>query len=333
MPTHIYLWHPIFVHFTLALLCASVLLYFAARLTGNLEWRRRLVAGAELNLWGGTALTVLTVIFGWLAFDSVPHDDSAHGDMELHRALALATFGWFAVLALLSPWHRRQVGYPSMPFLAAMAIGLVGLVLTGMRGGELVFEHGLAVARATAPESPGVVAHDAGHPEDDHHGASHDSPYAGQQSRALKALSAQEIDDLAEGRGMGTSKAAELNHYPGPKHVLDAAQQLGLTHEQVDKTKAVQASMSNSAQAIGRQIVAKETELEALFSGHKANAENVGPIVEELGKLQASFRLAHLNAHMAMVQVLKPQQIAQYDSIRGYSAPSPPGHEGHHHHH
>ncbi len=76
MPTHIYLWHPIFVHFTLALLSVSVLLFVAARLTGNIEWRRRFVAGAELNLWGGTAITVLTVLFGWLAFDSVPHEDT-----------------------------------------------------------------------------------------------------------------------------------------------------------------------------------------------------------------------------------------------------------------
>jgi uncharacterized membrane protein/Spy/CpxP family protein refolding chaperone len=333
MPTQIYHWHPIFVHFTLALLSASVLFYFAARLTGNTEWRRRLVAGAEMNLWGGTALTVLTVIFGWLAFASVPHEEAAHEVMEVHRALALATFGWFAVLALWSAWHRRHVRYPSIPFLTAMVIGLVGLLLTGMRGGELVFEHGLAVARATTSESPTVAVQKAEHPEDDHHALSHDSPYAGQQARALKAFSTQEIDDLVEGRGMGTSKAAELNHYPGPKHVLDAAQQLQLTHEQGNKTKAIEASMSESAKAIGRQIVARETELDALFSGRKATPENVGPIVEELGRLQASFRLAHLNAHMAMVQVLKPQQIAQYDTIRGYSAPPPPDHEGHHHHH
>src|SRR5258706_2618053 len=159
MPTHIYLWHPIFVHFTLALLCASVLLYVAARLTGNAEWRRRLLAAAELNLWGGTALTVLTVVFGWLAFDNVPHEDSAHEVMEIHRLLALATFGWFVVLALLSAWHRRQARYPSFPFLTAMLIGLVGLVLTGMHGGELVFEHGLAVARVRVLESPAVAVH------------------------------------------------------------------------------------------------------------------------------------------------------------------------------
>ncbi len=130
---------------------------------------------------------------------------------------------------------------------------------------------------------------------------------------------------------MGTSKAAELNHYPGPKHVLEAARQLQLTHEQIDKTNAIQASMSTSAKAIGKQIIAKETELDALFSGRKAAPEKVSPIIEELGRLQASFRLAHLNAHMAMAKVLTPKQIAQYDTTRGYSASPPAGHEAHHH--
>jgi hypothetical protein len=42
------------------------------------------------------------------------------------------------------------------------------------------------------------------------------SPYAGQEQRPIKALSETEMRDLAEGRGMGLAKAAELNSYPGP---------------------------------------------------------------------------------------------------------------------
>jgi hypothetical protein len=46
------------------------------------------------------------------------------------------------------------------------------------------------------------------------------SPYTGQEQRAIKALSDEEIRDLLEARGMGLAKAAELNSYPGPLHVL-----------------------------------------------------------------------------------------------------------------
>ena len=43
-----------------------------------------------------------------------------------------------------------------------------------------------------------------------------DLPYAGQQTRAIKALSDDDIAALRAGEGMGMAKAAELNGYPGP---------------------------------------------------------------------------------------------------------------------
>jgi len=330
MPQHVYLWHPIFVHFTLALWFASVLFYLAARLAGNAAWRARLLTAAELNLWAGTTLTVLTVGFGLLAYESVPHEDSAHEIMQLHRNLALVTFGWFASLAVISRWHRTRGDYPSVLFVTALLVGLAGLTLTGMRGGELVFKHGLGVERARDGDKIAIPAENSGAP---HHDASlPESPYARQQSRPVKALSAQEVEDYREGRGMGTSKVAELNHYPGPRHVIDAAQQLGLTHEQLEKAKAIYTAMSESAKAIGRRIVAKESELEALFAGGKATADNTRSIVGELGALQASFRFAHLNAHLATLQILKPEQLVRYDALRGYGV-SPSGHEKHPHDH
>jgi hypothetical protein len=51
------------------------------------------------------------------------------------------------------------------------------------------------------------------------------TPYAGQQTRTIKALSDDEIAALRNGEGMGMAKAAELNGYPGPIHVLSLAAQ------------------------------------------------------------------------------------------------------------
>jgi hypothetical protein len=58
------------------------------------------------------------------------------------------------------------------------------------------------------------------------------TPYAGQQTRAIKALSDDDIASLLKGEGMGMAKAAELNGYPGPIHVLALAPQLKLTEPQ-----------------------------------------------------------------------------------------------------
>ena len=62
-------------------------------------------------------------------------------------------------------------------------------------------------------------------------GQSHE-PYAGNQSRPIKALSDDQLADLKAGRGMSLALPAELNGYPGPLHVIELADALGLSQEQ-----------------------------------------------------------------------------------------------------
>jgi hypothetical protein len=52
------------------------------------------------------------------------------------------------------------------------------------------------------------------------------TPYAGMQTRPIKALSEQQVTDLEAGRGMGLALAAELNSYPGSSRVLELAEKL-----------------------------------------------------------------------------------------------------------
>ena len=147
-----------------------------------------------------------------------------------------------------------------------------------------------------------------------------DTPYAGQQSRTIKALSDQEIADYVEGRGMGSSKAAELNHYPGPTHVLADSSRLELTDKQKTETQSVFDAMSAVAKRSGAAIVAKEAELDALYASGRATPAGIKDLVTELARLQAEFRFAHLSAHLAMRTILTPGQIARYDQMRGYSS-------------
>lgn len=157
-----------------------------------------------------------------------------------------------------------------------------------------------------------------------------DTPYAGKEQRSIKALSEQDIADYRSGRGMGASLAAELNHYPGPRHVIEHAQALGLSKEQQARTQDLHDKMARDAKRLGEQIVNKEAELEALFAGAQANHENTAALVKEIGALQAEYRLVHLGAHLSMRQVLSPQQVADYDRLRGYQGTNP-GHGSHKH--
>src|SRR5262245_26723374 len=94
-------------------------------------------------------------------------------------------------------------------------------------------------------------------------GAEPSTPYAGQEQREIKALSAEEIQGYLSGSGMGLAKAAELNHYPGPKHVLDLAEPLQLSIEQRQKTQTIFAAMRTEAVRLGTQLIARERQLDA----------------------------------------------------------------------
>src|SRR5690606_34924677 len=90
------------------------------------------------------------------------------------------------------------------------------------------------------------------------------SPYAGDVTRPIKALSGAEIDAYLTGAGMGLARAAELNHYPGPRHVLDLADSLDLSAEQREQTRAIFDAMQAQAISLGRELVARERSLDSL---------------------------------------------------------------------
>src|SRR5205814_7458023 len=73
------------------------------------------------------------------------------------------------------------------------------------------------------------------------------TPYAGMQTRSIKALSDQQIADLQAGRGMGLALAAELNGYPGPSHVIELADKLELSADQRRRVQRLFDSMKAEA--------------------------------------------------------------------------------------
>ncbi len=154
-----------------------------------------------------------------------------------------------------------------------------------------------------------------------------ESPYAGEEAREIKALSRSVIDDYLSGQGMGYAKAAELNHYPGPKHVLDLAGQLGLTPEQTTQTVVLHALMKESAINVGKDLVAKERELDRMFALGSMTSDRLEELLSEIGALEAKLRFVHLNAHLEQKALLTQHQIRLYDKLRGYGATPGAGHD------
>jgi hypothetical protein len=144
------------------------------------------------------------------------------------------------------------------------------------------------------------------------------TPYKGEQLREIKTLSAAEIDSLLNGRGMGFAKAAELNHYPGPKHVLELAGDLNLTSSQVSETKEIFNHMKIEAIRLGSELVKREAKLNKLFENSTITSENLDNQLFLIGEIRAQLRGTHLKAHLAQRLVLTPHQLHQYDKLRGY---------------
>lgn len=134
-----------------------------------------------------------------------------------------------------------------------------------------------------------------------------------------KAALSAEAKAYLQGKGMGLAKVAELNHYPGPKHVLELKQALLLSEQQVLATETVFAHMQQTAIQIGKAYLNKEQELEQLFSTNQLNQAKLKPLLADIAKLKAELRYTHLAAHIQMHTVLSSEQITEYDRLRGYA--------------
>ncbi|HEX2335017.1 MAG TPA: periplasmic heavy metal sensor [Hyphomicrobiaceae bacterium] len=151
-------------------------------------------------------------------------------------------------------------------------------------------------------------------------------PYAGMQQRSVKALSEQQIADLRAGRGMGLALPAELNGYPGPMHVLEHADALGLTSQQRERTKALIEAMRAEAIPVGERLIEQETRLDRLFANQEITPAALTAATADIGATQAKLREAHLKYHLTMMDVLTPQQVAEYRHLRGYASSGPMQH-------
>jgi Spy/CpxP family protein refolding chaperone len=160
------------------------------------------------------------------------------------------------------------------------------------------------------------------------------SPYTDLKGREIKALPAAEVADLLAGRGAGMALPAELNRYPGPRHVLDLAGDLGLSREQEAETRRLFERMRSEAVPLGEALVAREAELERLFASGAADEDALRAVVMEAARLRGELRLAHLKYHLVMRRLLSLGQVAAYDVARGYrSTRGAGGHGGGAHHH
>ena len=152
-------------------------------------------------------------------------------------------------------------------------------------------------------------------------------PYAGRQTQEIKSLTASEIDDLRNGRGMGFAMPAELNGYPGPAHILELSGQLQLTQEQKARVQQLFERMKSETSKLGEQLIADERALDDAFANKTINAASLDALTARAGATRAKLRAAHLRYHLEAAPLLDEKQTRLYARLRGYGGPN--GQDGH----
>ena len=156
------------------------------------------------------------------------------------------------------------------------------------------------------------------------------SPYAGEQHRQIKALSEEETEQLLGGEGMAFAKAAELNGYPGPAHVMALAAPLELTPAQANASRELLAAHKARARRIGTALIEAERALDRALAQRHADAQQIARLVAQAGALRTDLRAEHLLTHLAQAALLTPEQVARYAQLRGYTG-APPAPAAHRH--
>jgi len=161
--------HPIFVHFTVALFSLSVGL-FVVTLFMEGPLKEQWLTVARWALWFGAGFTILTGLSGLDAYNTVDHDAPSHEAMTEHRNWAIATMSLFFPLAIWSFIRvRRQLALGTV-FVLTMLIAGGLLASTAWHGGEVVFRYGLGVMSLPKPEGKGHSHH---HADGDGHNHAH----------------------------------------------------------------------------------------------------------------------------------------------------------------
>jgi len=135
---------------------------------------------------------------------------------------------------------------------------------------------------------------------------SHISPYSGEELRGIKSLSQEEIKGLLAGEGTpfgGMAKLAELNGYPGPRHVLDMAQEVELTSKQEKEINKLYEEMKSQAIALGEKIINLEQEMNEGFANKIITPDELEAKLTESADVYGQLRFVHLKYHFFGIRI------------------------------
>lgn len=153
--------HPLFVHFPIALLLSSVALFFA----GTFINRNELLTVAKWDLILGSFSGVVTVITGFIAAGTLPHNEDIHQAMLTHMKimvvvvlLSLSLSGYILYLKDLLAIKKNVTFRVGLILMAAL------LTIGADYGGKMVFKYGAGTELFQKLNPESRHNHDQNHP-------------------------------------------------------------------------------------------------------------------------------------------------------------------------
>jgi uncharacterized membrane protein len=139
-------WHPMAVHFPLALTVTGALVLSAARVAAPERHGTTLAVVGTWNLCLGAVGALFALGTGLAAVASVELAPAARAAVGLHVKWAIFTS---AALVLLAVWRGAGTdpkSRPSRVFLVILWVITAALIVTAYRGGQNVYRYGVGVA-------------------------------------------------------------------------------------------------------------------------------------------------------------------------------------------
>ena len=148
-------WHPIFVHFTVALTSIATFFFCLGFILQNKNLGKELLISGRFCLWTGALAA---------------HDTPSHEAMIIHRNWALTTLSVIFITAFWSIYIWLKDKKIGVFFLLAMVSAFLLVTITAWHGAELVYRYGLGVKSLPEESHAGHTHHSKTKKNQDAHG-------------------------------------------------------------------------------------------------------------------------------------------------------------------
>jgi uncharacterized membrane protein len=142
--THLH-WHPMMVHFPLALTLTGFFCLLLSRLLQHKPLHASLAACGTWNFVIGGVTALMTLGTGLAAAWHLQLHGGAQYSVSRHVSWAVCTSQLVVLLGLWRAFGNRVDRTPTLLFLAIALIACGGFIVTGYYGGENVYHYALGV--------------------------------------------------------------------------------------------------------------------------------------------------------------------------------------------